>query len=81
MPRHPNEKALTNESDMAASYAMTLEEIGARLGLNRQTVWTIYQRALRKLRRKSPRTLSHLRGLASELDSNRRESLYPGEPE
>lgn len=38
---------------------MTFEEIAAAMGLNRQTVWMIYARALEKIRReisKNPRS-------------------------
>lgn len=65
-----NEKALVNESS-AQDFAMTFDEIGQILQLRRGTVWTIYQRALRKLRRNYPGILSELREAAMELNQNR----------
>lgn len=53
-------------------FAMTFEEIGRVIGANKQTVWAIYQRGLRKRRRKNPRILQQLRDCAHELQANRR---------
>jgi DNA-directed RNA polymerase sigma subunit (sigma70/sigma32) len=50
---------------------MTHAEIGTVLGLSRGAVWTIYHRALRKLRKSHPGILGLLREAAYELDSHR----------
>jgi hypothetical protein len=50
---------------------MTFTEIGSVLGIKRGVAWTIYQRALRKLRKRHPGILGLLREAAHELDSHR----------
>ncbi len=51
-------------------FAMSFEEIAQTLKMKRGTVWTIYQRGLRKLRR-HPQLLRELQAAARELQANR----------
>jgi hypothetical protein len=78
MPTNHNEKAVTTDMQ-SADFAMTFDEIGQVLGCPRGTAWTIYHRALRKLRRSYPGILSELRDAAMELDFHRTASLFSGD--
>jgi DNA-directed RNA polymerase sigma subunit (sigma70/sigma32) len=71
VPKGYNERAMDDGLGIR-EFARTFDEIGQIIGANKQTVWSIYQRALRKLRKKSPRTLLQLRQMAQQIDRNRR---------
>jgi sigma-70-like protein len=51
----------------------TWEEIGREMGVPATTAFSIYKRAMRKLRRRNPGALAQMREMAATLEAVRRE--------
>ncbi len=69
--------AITQADRVANSdYAMTLEEIGARMGLTRERVRQIQNTALSKLRENCMPQLERMREMAIELRRNGASSCH-----
>lgn len=60
------------DGELSGGAAMTFQEIGARLGISRQTAHLHFASGIRKLR-KRPGTVAALRRIAAELEQARKD--------